>query len=164
VTGAGLAEGPDKIAIIYVDGRFERTKVQAMLRLVAALLLGLVVGVVSAFFCNAVIYGSPEHGYGSMQSIYGPWGFALGTAAGFAALISVFVWKPSLRTRKIALWVAAAVLGFAGVATSLWIIMWGFSPFTLEGASLYPLAGLSLVASVFASVRARRTGSRAGWP
>lgn len=55
-----------------------------------------------------------------------------------------------------------ATLTFLGLATTTWIAAWGFSPFTLEGLWIYPLAlvPLGIVVFMFAS---RRRSKRDGY-
>ena len=82
-------------------------------------------------------------------------GFALLVVAGAA-----FAWLN--RGHRRAAWgrrFVGVVLAVFSVGTILWIVMWGFTPFSLEGLWIYPLAIVTAVVS-FILLRSRR---RSAW-
>lgn len=68
-------------------------------------------------------------------------------------------WRQSSADRKTSRWgrmIAGVALGVFAAATIMWIGMWGFSPFSLEGMWIYPLAIVTMIGSVM--LRPRRAG------
>lgn len=127
------------------------------LRGAVAVLVGLVVAVVADFAVNAAIVGSPPHGYGSRQSLTGPWGLFFGAIVGFAAAFVVFYLRLPNKGRRI-VWGAVAATSFLlGVVFSMWLFAIGVPPVTsLEGAWIYPTWTALFGMGTFAVIRARR--------
>ena len=120
--------------------------------------VGLVVGVVADFAVNAAIVGSPPHGYGSRQSLTGPWGVVFGVLLGFAAAFVAFYLRLPDKARRV-VWATVAVTSFLlGVVFTMWLFALGVPPITsLEGAWIYPTWTALFGMGTFAVVRARRT-------
>jgi Kef-type K+ transport system membrane component KefB len=88
------------------------------------------------------------------------WGILFG---GFAAVISAGMTYALLnrRDRTRSRWgriVAGLALALLAAATVLWIVAWGFSPFTLEGMWIYPVEVTTAV-GWFLLLRPQRAGS-----
>lgn len=78
------------------------------------------------------------------------WGILFGA---FAAVVSASLAFAILNRRepRTARWgriIAGVTLGVFAAATIQWIVMWGFSPFSLEGLWIYPLAIVTTVGSI----------------
>lgn len=81
------------------------------------------------------------------QDPFGFWGSLYGS---FTALTSfgLALWllpraRPS--SRRWGRYIAAGTLILFGLMVVAWIVAWGFTPFTLEGMWIYPLATVPLV-------------------
>lgn len=123
---------------------------------VIALLSGLVAMVVT----NTLIYSPGQTTYSWVDSVDGAWGRLYGSVT--VVLVFGLVVAFTARTRKgvtIGLRTAASVTGLFGAATIWWIIVWRLSPFTLEGAWIYPLAIVSISLSLFLGREPRRLRS-----
>ena len=128
-----------------------------------AIVGGLVIGLGVCFGVNAWVYGSPDHGYGSMQSLQGTWG----VVAGLITVISLaaFIATASLSvTTRHNLWTGFGILSVvAALFTAIFGAGWGWPSLTsLEGAWFYPVEVtlLGFAAFAFSRPRARRARTR----
>jgi hypothetical protein len=91
-----------------------------------------------------------------MASVLRFWGLVVGSLVALAAVKGLLALRLGPRASAVALAMAATMLGLLGLAVGSWIVGWGVSPFTLEGAWMYPLAfGAFILAALFAR-KARR--------
>jgi hypothetical protein len=98
---------------------------------------------VQAFLANAVTF----------------WGVLFGTFAALvgAGLVFALLSRREPRRSKWGRRISGLALGLLSVATISWILMWGFSPWTLEGLWIYSLA-MAASAGSFVLLRPRRKG------
>jgi uncharacterized BrkB/YihY/UPF0761 family membrane protein len=127
------------------------------LRAVIATCAGASVAVATDFGVNAAIVGSPPNGFGSMQSLTGPWGVISGVVLGLLSAFVIFYLRlPDKARRK--LWAAvAAVCIVVGLVVSTSAFSYGLPPLaTLEGAWIYPTLTFLFGFGAFAVIKARR--------
>lgn len=127
-------------------------------RVIAAYVVGLLVAVAVAFGVNALAYGSPAGGYGSMQSLRGSWGVISGLAAGAACAVAVLAIRLSDPSRR-SVWLGVSFISLvAALVLTYWVA--GFvgwpSISSLEGAWTYPLMVALWGHGGFAIGKARR--------
>lgn len=130
------------------------------LRLIASVLGGLFSGALVTLVSQVLI-----HGFATTNSerrlMFGFWPLVWGVSTLLVATACILAWSPGtlgdMRRMRV---VAASALGLGVVATTWWIIMWGFSPFTLEGVWLYAVAFLAALFCAFLVRGARRVNSR----
>ena len=131
------------------------------MRVALAASIGLVVGAAVDAISNAAL--SPPWDLKWPPNLTGFWGVVYGSfAAAVAFGIALWVFNRSFsRPASIGRWIAALTLGLFGLVVVLWIAMWGVPPLSLEGAWMYPLAAVSLIAAVaVARASSRHRGSR----
>lgn len=119
-------------------------------RTLVSLVVGAVVGLVVAGLVGIPRLAGPWNVSSFVSNALTFWGLVFGT---FAALATAGVTFALLtrRDRKTARWgriVAGVVLAVFAAGTWWWIVMWGFSPFTLEGLWIYPLAIVATLGSL----------------
>lgn len=123
------------------------------MRVLKAVLVGLVVGVAVAAAVNSVPWWDP----------FRFWGLFFGSFAGVATFGLALHRHERGATTRIAIgrWIAALTLLVFGGLVASWIVMWDLSPFTLEGAWIYPLALLPLI--VAGMLLKPRRPKKEGW-
>jgi hypothetical protein len=132
------------------------------MKLGPATLAGLTVGLAVDVLSNAALYTPFDVTW--PFNLTGFWGLVYGS---FASVVTfgLALWllnRRVSRPSRIGRLIAAIALGLFGFAVVWWIVMWHFSPFSLEGAGIYPLAAVSLIgaAALFRSLR--RSGAADG--
>jgi uncharacterized BrkB/YihY/UPF0761 family membrane protein len=128
-----------------------------LLRAVIATCAGVVVGVAVDFGVNALVVGSPPRGFGSMQSLTGPWGVVFGFTLGLlSAFVTFYLRLPDRARRNV--WAAVAALCIAvGLVVSTSAFSYGVPGLTtLEGAWIYPTLTFFFGFGTFAVIKARR--------
>ena len=166
---AALAFG---LALAVVRGEISPYRAVHRHPLAWSLVAGAAVGLFVMAGVNIPLYNSgrwPDHG----REILGLWGELAGLAS--AAMIFVLTrgrlerapsssGRPRIEPRrKIGLLVAGLVSGLFGLVISLYNLAWGLSPFTLEGAWLWPLAIRPLLAAFFLFRSSRRNAVSANF-
>jgi hypothetical protein len=131
------------------------------MRLAVAGFTGLAVWLTVAALSNAALYAPfdlrwPPH-------LDGFWGLLYGSFAGVVSF-GIALWLSSRRFSrawKVGRLIAATALGVFGLGVASWILMWGVSPFSLEGAWIFPLAVIPLIGAValFRSFRRSSKGT-----
>ena len=119
-----------------------------------AIVGGLVVGLGVCFGMNALVYGSPDHGYGSMQSLQGTWGVVAGLITGIS--LAIFIARARLSvSARLNLWTGFGILSVvAGLLIALPTTAYGPPSLTsLEGAWFYPVEATLIAFAVFAFSR-----------
>ena len=122
---------------------------------------GFVVGVGVCFGVNAWVYGSPPHGYGSMQSLQGTWGVIAGVMTGIS--LAAFIAKARLSvSAQRNLWTGFGILAVvAALFTATFGAGWGWPSLTsLEGAWFYPVEATLIAFATFAFSRRRARAVR----
>lgn len=121
-----------------------------------AILGGLVVGLGVCFGMNAWAYGSPDHGFGSMQSLQGTWGVVAGLIAGISLAVFIVRARLSVSARR-RLWTGFGILSVvAALFTATFGAGYGWPTLTsLEGAWFYPLEVSLIAFAAFAFSRRR---------
>lgn len=100
----------------------------------------------------------------SEESWWRFWGSVYGTFA-TVLVLGLALWVLNRRRRgasTLGRRVVIVTLTVFGLAVSYWVVLWGFSPFTLEGLWIYPLAAVPL-ALAFLMVLSRRHSRRDMW-
>lgn len=118
-------------------------------RLGASVSIGALVGVFVAALFGIPALSGPWSVAALLANAGTFWGGIFGGFAGLATTGLVFALL-ARRDRRASRWgryLAALVLAVLSFATTMWIVMWGFTPFTLEGMWIYPLAILPAVAA-----------------
>lgn len=128
-----------------------------VLRALVATFVGLVVAVPVDFGVNALIHGSPPHGYGSMQSLTGLFGVICGVVVGLISAFVLFHLRLSDRGRRNVWAAGGATCILFGIVFSMWLFALGVPPLTtLEGAWIYPTWTSWFAFGIFAITKARR--------
>lgn len=122
---------------------------------------GFVVGVGVCFGVNAWVYGSPHHGYGSMQSLQGTWGVIAGVMTGISLAVFIAKARLSVSARR-NLWTGFGILAVvAALFTATFGAGWGWPSLTsLEGAWFYPVEATLIAFATFAFGRRRAPAVR----
>ena len=129
-----------------------------MIRAVVATLVGLVTAIAVDFGVNALIVGSPPHGYGSMQSLTGPWGVISGVVFGLLSAFVTFYLRLPDRARRTVWAAVGATFILLGVIFVMFGFAYGVPPITsLEGAWMHPTWMLLFGFGTFAVIKSRRT-------
>jgi hypothetical protein len=119
-------------------------------RAITSVVVGATVGLTVASLVGIPRLVGPASIPALVSNAFTFWGLLLGAFAGVTATGLTFGIL-NLRDRKASRWgrvIAGVTLGVFAAATIWWIGMWGFSPFSLEGLWIYPLAIVTTVGSV----------------
>jgi hypothetical protein len=132
-----------------------------------AFAIAILVGLTVDALVNAGVYVLdltwPPHLTGFWGLLYG--GFATPVAFGLALMFL----NRGRRTShsSVGRWIAAIVLTLFGLLVLYWISLWGFQPWTLEGAWIYPLGFVPLFGAAWVlyggNTRARGAGRWLGF-
>ncbi len=111
------------------------------MRVAVALVVGLAVGMTVTALSNAALYQPFDVAW--PPNFSGFWGRVYGSIAAVVSfgLALVLLNRRVPRVARVGRAIAALALGLFGLAVAWWIAMWGFSPWSLEGAWIYPLVG-----------------------
>lgn len=114
----------------------------------SASVLALVAGAVAAFVAGSILKSAGSIGF---------WGAVCGVGVAVVAFVASWT-LPGRELRVGRTWrtVGAVTLGLLAVAAAWWITMWGFVPWTLEGAWMYAILLLAGAGSVALSLTLRR--------
>jgi hypothetical protein len=118
------------------------------MKLHRAVFVGIMVGVTVNSLTNAAL--EPPWDLTWPPNLTGFWGLLYGSFASVIA-VGLAMWllnpdrsRPSQGGRLI----AAFALGVFGLLVLLWIVSWGVPLFTLEGAWMYPMAGVPIAGAI----------------
>jgi uncharacterized membrane protein YcjF (UPF0283 family) len=129
-------------------------------RVVVSLIVGVVVGLVVASLVGIPRLTGPASIAALISNAFTFWGLVMGAFAGAVGMGLVFA-VLNRRDRNTSRWgrrLAGATLALFAAGTISWIATWGFSPFSLEGLWIYPLAIMTTIGSVIL-LRPRRPGA-----
>lgn len=133
----------------------------SFLRGFLAIVGGFVVGLGVCFAVNALAYGSPDHGFGSMQSLQGTWGMVAGVTTSICLAVLIVTARPSVSAQR-RLWTTFGILPVvAAVLIALPVTAYGLPTLTsLEGAWFYPVEVTLLAFAAFAFSRRKERNPR----
>jgi hypothetical protein len=126
-------------------------------KIVASLAVGLAAGLTVASLVGIPYLAGPASIPALLSNAFTFWGVFFGI---FTALLAAGIVFAILNRRERTLsrwgrWIAGVTLVVFAVATLWWVAMWGFSPFSLEGLWIYPLA-IATAAGAIALLKPRR--------
>jgi hypothetical protein len=125
-----------------------------------SIVLGLLTGLLVASLIGIPKLIGPASMQAFLANAFTFWGVLFGTFAALvgAGLVFALLSRREPRPSKWGRRISGLALGLLAVATIWWILLWGFSPWTLEGLWIYSLA-VAASAGSFALLRPRRKGA-----
>jgi hypothetical protein len=132
--------------------------------LLVALAIAIFVGLTVDALVNAGVYVFDLTWPPYLTGFWGVFFGAFATPVAFG-LALMFLSRPKgTRRPSVGRWIAAVTLALFGALVLYWISWWGFMPWTLEGAWIYPLGFVPLFAASWVLLRGNpRTRAAGRW-